>query len=90
MDRPTPDELHKVRAAQHSLDDMRADKGSGGPSGTRAHAAKNAKQKESLDKLAMHMSQRFDATAARDAARKVIACSCFCPFEAAPCLVSMQ
>ena len=75
MERRRPHDLHNVRPAHHSLADMKADKGSREPSsGARAHAAKNSRQKESLDKLAKHMSHRFDADAARVAAVKVSVC----------------
>eukprot|EP00903_Cladosiphon_okamuranus_P007591 g7364.t1 len=72
MERPMPHDLHKVRAAQHSLADMKTSKGSREPSSATARAAKNARRKESLGELAKYMSHHFGATGpvASDAAVK--------------------
>lgn len=67
-ERPMP---HVRAAPQHSFADMKAHKDSRKPSAPNAYAAKNAKKKKSLDKVAKQMSRHFDATAARDAVVKV-------------------
>lgn len=70
MERPIAHDLLKARAA-HSFADMKATEDGRKPSVAKDSAAKNAKKKESLDKLAKHMSQHIDASAVRSAAARV-------------------
>ena len=71
MERSVQGNLHYARAKKHSLAEAKASNDAWEARVAKDSDAENARQKESLGKLAQHMAQNIDADAVRRAAVRV-------------------